>query len=91
MKGNTCCRNADTSFFFVFFLTPPSSRDLCTAAGVDLTTYGMVGSMTGHMTGLKERRKAGGGMSEGVMNTQIPCAWLQNGSLRSYGPSDYRT
>lgn len=36
-------------------LTPDfssSSRDLSAAAGVNLTTYGMVGDMTGHMTGL---------------------------------------
>lgn len=49
-KGNTCCRNADTRFFLFFI--PPSSRDLSTAATEDLTTYGVVGSMTGHMTGL---------------------------------------
>lgn len=45
------------------------------AARVDLTTYGMVGSMNDHMTraaGKRERERktaGGGGMSEGVMNT----------------------
>lgn len=54
----------------VFFFIPPSSRDLSAAARLGLTTYGMVGSMNGHMTGLQEEGKAeGGGMSEGVMNT----------------------
>lgn len=46
-KGNTWRRNADTTFFPS---TPPSSCDRSAAARVDLTTYGMVGSMSGHMT-----------------------------------------
>lgn len=39
-------------FFFVFFLTPLCSRGLWGAARVDLTTYGMAGSMNDHMTAL---------------------------------------
>lgn len=35
-----------------FFFIPPSSRDQSAAARVDLTTYGMVGLTTVHMTGL---------------------------------------
>lgn len=50
-EGNACWRNADTRFFF-FFSISLSSRDRSAAARVDLTTYGMVGSMTVHMTGL---------------------------------------
>lgn len=46
--GEAWCRNADTSFYFSVF-----SRAV---ARVDLTTYGLVGSMTGHMTGLQEKR-----------------------------------
>lgn len=50
----------------VIFFIPLSSRDLFAAAGVDLTTYGLVGTTTGHMTGAGG---GGGGMSEAVMNT----------------------
>lgn len=47
-------------FFFFLFFIPPSSRDLSVAARVDLTTYGMVGSMNDHMTraaGKRERER----------------------------------
>lgn len=87
--GEAWCRNADTSFYFSVF-----SR----AVGrVDLTTYGLVRSMTGHMTALQEkggRGKAGEGggrMSEGVMNTVSSSACSTNGNLRTSGPIDYRT
>lgn len=46
-----------TPVFFCFFFTPPSSRDVSAAARVDLTTYGMVGSMTGHMTGCRRESR----------------------------------
>lgn len=39
---------ADTTVFI-----PSSSRDHLRTAGVNLTTYGMVGAMTGHMTTLR--------------------------------------
>lgn len=41
-----------TPVFFFFFLTPLCSRGLWGAARVDLTTYGMAGSMNDHMTAL---------------------------------------
>ena len=67
-----------------FSCTPPSSRDRSAAARADLTTYGMVGSMSGHMTqgcrrererGEKQGGGGGGGMSEGAMKTCMGPKW----------------
>lgn len=62
--SNTCCRNADTRFLFYSCLLAISALQI-----VNLTTYGMVGSMSAHMTEELEKEKAGGGMFKAVMNT----------------------
>lgn len=79
-KGNTCWKNADSSFI----LKSVFSR-VSTAVGVDLTTYGMVGSQWSHDRGCSQtsRRTICGCNEYFALGLHI--------ILRSYGPIDYRT
>lgn len=55
VKGNTCWRNADSSFFFFI---PLSSRDLCAYSGSDYIWPGWVYYYGSHDKPVGERGKA---------------------------------